>query len=61
LGCAMAEWTEEEGRKRFTRITCNYCKSHIGNRPVYIKSPNKTACDDCTVCDDMDYPSVCLD
>lgn len=57
----MAQWTEEKGDKKVTRVTCNYCISHMGNKPVYIKAQTNTACDDCTICDDTDYPTVCLD
>jgi len=35
VGCAAAEWTEDNGDKKYTKVTCNYLKANYAGRPVY--------------------------
>jgi len=55
IGCAMTVWTEDNGLRSHTQLTCNHFRSHQGNKPVYEKGPH---CSRCVTCDE-DYQSLC--
>ncbi|CRL08248.1 CLUMA_CG020871, isoform A [Clunio marinus] len=58
VGCAIVEWTENEGNKKLSRLTCNYLKANMANEPLYSKGD---VCSDCKVCDYDDFIGLCVE
>jgi hypothetical protein len=61
MGCAAVEWTEDDGEKKATRITCNYIKGAYGNKPVYTPLPTGSEfCSGCEICDEDEFYGLCI-
>lgn len=58
VGCAAVEWTEDNGEKKATRITCNYIKANYFKKTLYDAGPT---CSDCSVCDEEDFLGLCIE
>lgn len=57
FGCSVVEWTEDNGNKKFTRVSCDYQKANYAYKPVYERG---IACSGCAVCDEDDFYGLCL-
>lgn len=57
VGCALVQWTEDDGQRKCTRMTCNYAKAHYLHQSVYAFGK---PCEDCLVCDEDEFYGLCL-
>lgn len=58
VGCAMVQWSDDNGLKKSTRLTCNYWRGNYGNQPVYDKGET---CSDCKVCGKNEFDGLCIE
>lgn len=56
VGCSMVQWTENGGKEKNVKVTCNYLKAAYLGQPVYKIGEAGADCNEL----DLEYGVLCI-